>query len=303
MKEKIITIPESYKNILEANDIDKDILINKYGENLFKHVMQYKNKIIYNNADEFLNQFNIYENKNLDLLKMYHLLTEQIRTLENEKRNAEKINKLENDGNYFNDLIKTKTKELKRLKYENIILKKNIEPLISHKNKMGNNETINIKKNSKLFNKIKYIIEKLNSYNYISLDNNEINNPYVTMSDQQIIINYLSKIEIVIDILAKKYKFYKELYPQKMNEIKALLDKEKKMKNSLEKILSIKKEIDEEQKKIFKKYQKIIILPTRKLNIYDIRSNMDINQFNRKKINKSKNIKNESSDIEAFLNA
>ena len=82
---------------------------------------------------------------------MYHLLTEQIRTLENEKRNVEKINKLENDGNYFNDLIKTKTKELKRLKYENIILKKNIEPLISHKNKMGNNETINIKKNSKLF--------------------------------------------------------------------------------------------------------------------------------------------------------
>lgn len=303
MKEKIITIPESYKNILEANDTDKDILINKYGENLFKHVMQYKNKIIYNNADEFLNQFNIYENKNLDLLKMYHLLTEQIRTLENEKRNVEKINKLENDGNYFNDLIKTKTKELKRLKYENIILKKNIEPLISHKNKMGNNETINIKKNSKLFNKINKIIEKLNSYNYISLDNNEINNPYVTMSDQQIIINYLSKIEIVIDILAKKYKFYKELYPQKMNEIKALLDKEKKMKNSLEKILSIKKEIDEEQKKIFKKYQKIIILPTRKLNIYDIRSNMDINKFNRKKINKNKNIKNKSSDIEAFLNA
>jgi hypothetical protein len=124
------------------------------------------------------------------------------------------------------------------------------------------------------------------------------------MSDQQIIINYLSKIEIVIDILAKKYKFYKELYPQKMNEIKALLDKEKKMKNSLEKILSIKKEIDEEQKKIFKKYQKIIILPTRKLNIYDIRSNMDINQFNRKKkTNKIKNIKNKSSDIEAFLNA
>jgi hypothetical protein len=303
MKEKIITIPESYKNILEANDTDKDILINKYGANLFKHVMQYKNKIIYNNADEFLNQFNIYENKNLDLLKMYHLLTEQIRILENEKRNVEKINKLENDGNYFNDLIKTKTKELKRLKYENIILKKNIEPLISHKNKMGNNETINIKKNSKLFNKINKIIEKLNSYNYISLDNNEINNPYVTMSDQQIIINYLSKIEIVIDILAKKYKFYKELYPQKMNEIKALLDKEKKMKNSLEKILSIKKEIDEEQKKIFKKYQKIIILPTRKLNIYDIRSNMDINQFNRKKINKNKNIKNKSSDIEAFLNA
>jgi hypothetical protein len=303
MKEKIIAIPESYKNILEANDTDKDILINKYGENLFKHVMQYKNKIIYNNADEFLNQFNIYENKNLDLLKMYHLLTEQIRTLENEKRNVEKINKLENDGNYFNDLIKTKTKELKRLKYENIILKKNIEPLISHKNKIGNNETINIKKNSKLFNKINKIIEKLNSYNYISLDNNEINNPYVTMSDQQIIINYLSKIEIVIDILAKKYKFYKELYPQKMNEIKVLLDKEKKMKNSLEKILSIKKEIDEEQKKIFKKYQKIIILPTRKLNIYDIRSNMDINKFNRKKINKNKNIINKSSDIEAFLNA
>ena len=75
------------------------------------------------------------------------------------------------------------------------------------------------------------------------------------------------------------------------------------MKNSLEKILSIKKEIDEEQKKIFKKYQKIIILPTRKLNIYDIRSNMDINQFNRKKINKNENIKNKSSDIEAFLNA
>ena len=88
-----------------------------------------------------------------------------------------------------------------------------------------------------------------------------------------------------------------------MNEIKALLDKEKKMKNSLEKILSIKKEIDEEQKKIFKKYQKIIILPTRKLNIYDIRSNMDINKFNRKKLNKNKNIKNKSSDIEAFLNA
>ena len=78
MKEKKLNLPNSYKVILEANYEDYDLLIKKYGENLVEKVKNYRNNILYKNADEFLNQFNIFEKNNLKLLNKNQSIREQI---------------------------------------------------------------------------------------------------------------------------------------------------------------------------------------------------------------------------------
>ena len=299
MKEKKLHLPQSYKDILESNYYEKDSLIKKYGEDLFNHVKQYKNAIIYKTAEEFLNQFDLYENKNLKLLNKYHIIREQIRELENEKDDIKSIYNFEEFENEFKDLYNSKLKELERLKNENSHLVNYIDSLISKKNKSLNNDNNVIKKRSKLYYKTQRILSNINKCCNFSFENHfNINK---AMSENQLILKNLSQIEKIIDILIKKNESLKELYPDKMNNLKLILDKEKKNLKNLETINNIKMKFEEERKKIFKKYEKIFVLPTHKLNIYNIRNKKDINTFgNNTKTSKSKNKTIE--DIDNYIN-
>ena len=55
-----------------------------------------------------------------------------------------------------------------------------------------------------------------------------------------------------------------------MNNFQTLLDKNKKLKKNMEQRKNIKLKLERERNKIFKKYNKIIILPTHKLNVNNV---------------------------------
>ena len=81
----------------------------------------------------------------------------------------------------------------------------------------------------------------MNINKFINIPFQNIVNPFnKVISDQQLILYSLTKIERIMDILIKKNDSLKELYPEKMNEIKLLLDKEKKYLKNLETINNIK---------------------------------------------------------------
>ena len=91
--------------------------------------------------------------------------------------------------------------------------------------------------------------------------------PYQNLSEQQMILHNLAKIEMIIDILIKNNKSYKQLYSEKMRTIKNLIEKEKKFINNTERIMKMKLKLEEERQKLIKKNNKIIFLPKHKLVI------------------------------------
>ncbi len=115
------------------------------------------------------------------------------------------------------------------------------------------------------------------------------------------ILSNLANIERTIDLLIKKNESLKELYPEKMSEVKLVLDKEKKYLKNLETINNIKMKFEEERKKIIKKYEKILVLPTHKINMYHLGNKKESNILgNNKKLNKKKNKTIE--DIDDYFN-
>ena len=301
MKEKKLFLPQSYIDILEANYKENDALIKKYGEDLVNRVKKYKNKILYDSAEEFMNQFDLYENKNLKLLIKYQMLRTQIRDLENEKNKVKSFYNLEEYDKEFNELINKKIKELNRLKNENNNLVEYKSTLISKNEKSKNIDNNITKKRSKLYIKTQKIIANINKLINIPFQNNIINPINKIISEQQMILSNLSNIERTIDLLIKKNESLKELYPEKMAEVKLVLDKEKKYLKNLETINNIKMKFEEERKKIIKKYEKILILPTHKINMYHLGNKKECNVLgNNKKLNKKKNKTIE--DIDDYFN-
>ena len=302
LKEKKISLPQSYKDILESKDEDKDSLINKYGEELFNHVKKYKNNIPYQDADEFLNQFDFYENKNLELLNKYHVLRTEIRDKENEKNILEKYYDFEKYEKEFNELLNSKMKVYNKLKFENNNLEEHKQILIAKKYKAKINDNITTKKHSKIYNKTQQILSNIKSLSNYTFKKEAINKTTIRkISEQQLILFNLSKIEIIIDILVKKNKSYKEIYPEKMYELKILLDREKKYIKNIEQLNNIKMQYEEETRKIIKKYEKILILPTHKININNFRNQKNINSVNHS-TKASKNKNKSMEDIDDYFN-
>ena len=290
MKERKLYLPQSYIDILEANYNDDEALIKKYGEDLVNRVKKYKNKILFDSVEDFLNQFDLYEDKNLKLLNKYHIIRTQIRDLENEKNKVKQFYNLEEYDKEYNELINKKMKELNRLKNENNNLIEYRGTLISQNEKSKNIINNISKKRSKLYIKTQKIVNNINKFINIPFQTNVVNPLDKAISDQQLILFNLSKIERIIDLLIKKNETLKELYPEKMVEVKLVLDKEKKYLKNLESINNIKLKFEEERKKIIKKYKKILILPTHKINMYNLGNKKDNNiESNNKKLSKKKN--------------
>ena len=292
LKEKKIKLPESYKIILESKNEEKNSLIVKYGEDVVNHVMQYKNILLYKNAREFLNQFTFYENKNFELLNKYFDLKEEIRALENEKKQSLADNKMEKDEKKINESVITQTKELNRLKNENIYLEKCKKKLLFSKTetKIKENNHMEIYKN--IYNKTAIILKNINLLNYNTSIIDNIYFPYQNFSENQMILNNLTKIEIIIDILIKNNISYKKLYTHKMKTIKNLIDKEKKLSNNIEIIKKMRQKFEEERQKLIKKNNKIIILPKHKV-VIDYRNNkkaLNPNDFSKRRNKSVENI-------------
>ena len=76
-----------------------------------------------------------------------------------------------------------------------------------------------------------------------------------------------------------------------MNNFQTLLDKNRKLKKNVEQRKNIKLKYEKERDKIFKKYNKILILPTRKLNINNVLTKkLILKKIREQKKNKEENI-------------
>lgn len=301
LKEKKLKLPESYKIILESKNDDDNILIEKFGKELVNHVMQYRNILIYKDENEFLNQFTVYENKNFELLNKYFILKEEIRILENERNQIKEIGEKQKNENILNDIMKVEMKELNKLKNEKISLEKYIKPLINSRTETKIKDDNLVKINKIIYDKTLNIIQIINTYDCNQFINNEIKTPYQSFSEQQMILNNLTKIEIFVDLLIKNNKLYKELYGEKMHVIKNELDKQKKYLNNIEKIKIMKQKYEEKRKKLIEKNNKNIILPRHKVNI-DFRKNKKISNHLLNSVALIKRKNKSVEDINDFFN-
>ena len=76
------------------------------------------------------------------------------------------------------------------------------------------------------------------------------------------------EVSKIVFVSAKEaWESYKEIYPEKMNNIQIKLDKEKKILKNIEKMNIARQKYEEEREKIIRKSNKILILPTHKMNI------------------------------------
>lgn len=293
VKEKKTVLPKYYKLILEDKNDDNKEELKKIDKSLIENVLQYKNNIIFKDADLFLTQIKKYENQNIDLLIYFNTLREEISSLNKEK------NLLVQHGDHQIDIEKTE-EELYELKKKEILNLKNkynkllqnlnsVKSLIDNNNDKDDDEIT--KKHTKLYYKTNKILDNLNSYIYYDFEKAGLTQSYKNISEESLIVLNLTKIEIITDIFIEKNNSFKINFSDKMNNFQTLLDKNRKLKKNVEQRKNIKLKYERERDKIFKKYNKILILPTRKLNINNVLTKkLILKKIREQKKNKEENI-------------
>ena len=269
VKEKLKVLPSYYKIILENKMKENAEELSKIDKDKIDNVLNYKNHIIYKDADLFLSQIKKYENQNLELLINYNSIRDEINILNKTK------NYFEEEEAHFNEIEKANN-EL----YENkmkflLFLKNKYNKLIHYKQSLkyyihdNENDSIN-KKHSILYYKIYNLLEHLNSYMNYDFHELGLVVPYKDIPEESKNVLNLAKLELITDIFIRKHNYYKKEYSEKMNELQTVFDKSKKLQKNLEQIKNIKIKFEKERDKINNKNKKVIILPTHKLYINNI---------------------------------
>ena len=272
VKEKKKVLPNYYKIILEGKKEENKEELKKVDQNQIYNVYKYKNKIIYKNADLFFEQIKKYENHNVDLLMYYNLLREEIGSLNQEKNLLIKNDQRKQNEKSEEELVQIKLKILFILKNKYNKLFQYFQSIKLLKTNFNNEEEDEFtnKKQNKLFYKTLRLLYNLNSYINFDFEKVGLLKAYKNISEESKIKLNLTKIEILTDIFIAKNISFKKNFSDKMNNFQTLLDKNKKLKKNLEQRKNIKIKFEKERDKIFKKYNKIIILPSRKLNVNNV---------------------------------
>ena len=270
VKEKKKVLPKYYKIILENKQEENKEELKKIDKSLIENVLKYKNNIIYKNGDLFLEQIKKYENQNVDLLTYYNLLREEINIL-NKEKNSITLNNQKNFEETEEEIKKVKLKMLlnEKKKYDKLSKYLNSIKLLIDNNDEDEDEFIN-RKHTKLYYKTSKLLDNLISYINYDFEKIGIIKTNKDIYEESLIILNLTKIEILTDIIITKNSSFKKNFYDKMNNFQILLDKNKKLKKNIEQRKNIKLKLERERNKIFKKYNKIIILPTHKLNINNV---------------------------------
>ena len=298
VKEKLKILPNYYKIILENKSEENIEELNKIEKNKIDKVLKYKKNIIYKDVNLFFSKMKSYENINLDLLIKYNSIRDEINILNEEKnlllKSSEHLDKyIKNDEKLYEIkskyLLNLKNKYTKLLKYKES-LKSFID--INENEEEGSQN----KKHSNLYYKTSLLLNNLNDYIKYDFQKVGIIKSYKNIPEEEQIVLNLTKLEIISDIFMRKHNMFKINFLDKMNNIKSLLDKNKKLKKNIELIKNNKIKFEKERYKIFKKNSKKTILPTRKMDI----NNILARNLMMKKMREQKNNKQES--IDDYLN-
>ena len=155
IKEKKMKLPNYYTLILENRIYEQKNELKKINKNEIERISNYKKNIIDLDPDYIFDQIRKYENEDIDLIKRYNVLRNEIIILQNEKEELENyINISEKDAS--DEIIESKKKILLNLKKNYCKLNNDIQCLSSYLNKNEDDEDIHI-----AHNKLSYIVKLL----------------------------------------------------------------------------------------------------------------------------------------------
>ena len=305
VKEKIKKVPSYYKFIVNnAFNLKFDTKGNleipnekiSISSEEVNRILNFKKNMIYKDGQSFLNEIKTYENENIELIKYYNLLREEIMLLNQEKENL--LNEEKSPNN--NELIGVNLEQLISLKYKilNNVKNKNSK-LLQDKNLL----TINDKENnnnyhhhSKLYIKIKKCCDNLSKYVFYDFKDNMSTKIIQDTSEEKLIVFYVKRFEKLVYIFMKKNLTMKEIYGDDFTNLKSKQEKEKKVRKNYEQKLNLKILLENKMKKLFEKSDKVFFLPLHKINAYNVTGK----KLQLKKYKKLKNKKMESIDDYLF---
>ena len=261
IKEKKLNLPEYYKDIL-LNDYSYEQIKEKYGNEInkeeYNRISKYIESLDVNDMEIIFENLNKLTNNNMELLHEYNKIQEKNL---NYKKHRKKIElEINSDAQKeINNLIKEKESilNIKIKKYKEN--KKIYFDLIndnSYKNSLG-------KKRSNLFIKLDSFLKMLkDNLNYKINTEDDIKGK---ITEEKIMMNYLEKIEIIINRFLSVHKGIKNNYSDKIKSLKSIFDKEKKFRKAQEQKKNIALKFETDRKKLFDRYNKILFLPKKKV--------------------------------------
>ena len=261
IKEKKLNLPEYYKDIL-LNDYSYEQIKEKYGNEInkeeYNRISKYIESLDVNDMEIIFENLNKLTNNNMELLHEYNKIQEKNL---NYKKHRKKIEiEINSDAQKeINNLIKEKERilNIKIKKYkENKKIYFDLTNDISYKNSLG-------KKRSNLFIKLDSFLKMLkDNLNYKINTEDDIKGK---ITEEKIMMNYLEKIEIIINRFLSVHKGIKNNYSDKIKSLKSIFDREKKFRKAQEQKKNIALKFETDRKKLFDRYNKILFLPKKKV--------------------------------------
>jgi hypothetical protein len=265
IKEKKINLPEYYYDILVKN-MKYNELKEKYGDEItkreFDHILEYKRNLDLNEDEIIFDKIKSLENNNIELMNNYNKERINIFTLNKHKQQVE--NEIKNDivNNNIESLISIKEKVL-----ENIL--KKYKKLSQDKAFLLKNLTTKKTKHKNLHNKLKILFENLNNYIKYDFKQNKKQKIKGEISEEMKMKETMKRLEMVIIIFLEKNRKLTKNNSEQIKNYKNMIEKKKKILKTTELKKSINMKFEQQRKKIFDKYQKIIFLQRRKMPIFN----------------------------------
>ncbi len=237
IKLKKIILPKYYELVLE----NKNDELKKYNltEKEIEMILNYKRNIDFN---EMISLVTNYEAQDLYLLNEYSYLKNDIAILNTQKKNFE--NSLINDKS--KEVINERKIELEKLKLKN-------KELLIDKNKITDALIFNY---NKIYEKTNVVLNTLKTYIKYDFDYVKISNADDRM--RLLVLNNLSKIEKLSNILFQILKQFEKDNPNKINLFKLLLEKNRKIRKDNEQKKKRELSLSLKKKKLEEKNKKII---------------------------------------------
>ena len=230
-------MPKYYELVLE----NKNDELKKYNltEKEIEMILNYKRNIDFN---EMISLVTNYEAQDLYLLNEYSYLKNDIAILNTQKKNFE--NSLINDKS--KEVINERKIELEKLKLKN-------KELLIDKNKITDALIFNY---NKIYEKTNVVLNTLKTYIKYDFDYVKISNADDRM--RLLVLNNLSKIEKLSNILFQILKQFEKDNPNKINLFKLLLEKNRKIRKDNEQKKKRELSLSLKKKKLEEKNKKII---------------------------------------------
>ena len=277
------------------------------GKKEFLRIKEYKNQLIYKNAEEFNEALLSIENEDLRLIEYYDYIQDKIYQFKKQldKEKEEKINR----DNMFNITLNNKLNELRQLKERCISLEISINSSKKTKSNNSNNNnkeiikkrnksaSITIKKNQMKKNDKQILISKINKlFNICKLIKFKNKKDYEILDEKRKelknneILYYFVYIEYCVNYLVSEIEKFKETHKDGEKILKKIffeIEKEHRSEKTKELRKQLKEKYIKMEKEIIKRNNKIYFLPNKKLgNVFQIKSGKTFSDNNRNKLPK-----------------